>query len=211
MPAEDKTKDWFLSPRAFGMGTLILAGTGLLGIAGGCIMPTKKKERVVEFLQQVFSKSDIGILTDYRGLKTSELNGLRDKLKEAKVDYKVVKNSLAQIAARNAGLENLVGLFEGPLAVAFGYGDPAKTAKVISDFIRISKSTLSIKAGFLGERVLSAAELDTLAKLPSKEVLLSKVIGGMQSPIYGLVNVLAGPIRGLAQVLQGRIQQLEAK
>ena len=174
-------------------------------------MPTKKKENAVEILQQVFSKSDIGILTDYRGLKTSGLNELRDKLKEAKVDYKVVKNSLAQIAARNAGLDHLAGIFEGPLAIAFGYGDPAKTAKALSDYIRISKSTLSIKAGFFRDRILSAAELDTLAKLPSKEVLLSKVIGGMQSPIYGLVNVLAGPMRGLAQVLQGRIQQLEAK
>lgn len=174
-------------------------------------MPTKKKERTVEILQQVLSKSDIGILTDYRGLKTSELNDLRDKLKEAKVDYKVVKNSLVQIAAKNAGLDHLAGMFEGPLAVAFGYGDPARTAKVISDYIRISKSTLSIKAGFLRDRVLSAAELETLAKLPSREVLLSKVFSGMKSPMYGLVNVLTGPIRGLAQVLQGRIQQLEAK
>jgi len=174
-------------------------------------MPTKKKEKAVETLQQVFSKSDIGILTDYRGMKTPEFNGLRDKLKEAKVDYKVVKNSLAQIAAKNAGLDHLVGIFEGPIAVAFGYGDPAKTAKVISDYIRTSRSTLSIKAGFFKDRILSAAELDTLAKLPSKEILLSMVMGGMKSPIYGLVNVLAGPMRGLAQVLQGRIQQLEAK
>lgn len=174
-------------------------------------MPTKKKERTVEELQQVFSKSYIGILTDYRGMKTPELNELRDKLRKANVDYKVVKNSLAQIAARNAGLDHIAGMFEGPLAVAYGSGDPVKTAKVLSDYIRVSKSTLSIKAGFLGERVLSAAELDTLAKLPSKEVLISRVIGGIQSPIYGLVNVLAGPMRGLAQVLQGRIQQLEAK
>lgn len=174
-------------------------------------MPTKKKEQAVEILQQVFSKSDIGILTDYRGLKTTELNELRDKLKEAKVEYKVVKNSLAQIAAKNAGLEHLVDMFEGPLAIAFGYGDPAKTAKALSDYISASNSTLSIKAGFFGEQILSAAELNALAKLPSKEILLSKVIGGMQSPIYGLVNVLAGPIRSLAQVVQGRIQQLEAK
>jgi len=174
-------------------------------------MPTKKKEREIEVLQQVFSKSDIGILTDYRGLKTAELNELRHKLKEAKVDYKVVKNSLAQIAAKNAGLDHLEGIFQGPLAVAFGHGDPAKTAKVISDYIRISKSTLIVKAGFFKDRVLSAAELETLAKLPSREVLLSKVMGGMKSPIYGLVNVLVGPLRGLAQVLQGRITQLEAK
>ena len=174
-------------------------------------MPTEKKEKIVESLQQVFSKCDIGVLTDYRGLKTSELNELRRKLREANIDYKVVKNSLAQIAAKNVGLDHLVGTFEGPLAVAFGYGDPTKTAKALSDYIRISKSTLNIKAGFLSDRLLSAAELNTLAKLPSREVLLSKVIGGMKSPIYGLVNVLAGPIRGIMGVLQARIQQLEGQ
>jgi large subunit ribosomal protein L10 len=174
-------------------------------------MPTEKKEKTVQGLQEVFSKCDIGILTDYRGLKTSEINELRSKLKEANIEYKVVKNSLAQIAVKNAGLDYLVDSFEGPLAVAFGYGDPIGAAKALSDYIRISKSTLSIKLGFLQDRILSAAELDTLARLPSREVLLSKVIGGMQSPIYGLVNVLAGPIRGMMGVLQARIQQLEAR
>ena len=174
-------------------------------------MPTEKKEKEVQSLQQVFSGCDIGVLTDYRGLKTSELNELRSKLREADVEYKVIKNSLAQIAAKNAGLEHLINSFEGPLAVAFGHGEPTKTAKVLSDYIRVSKSTLIIKAGFLSDRILSAAELDTLAKLPSREVLLSKVIGGMKSPIYGLVNVLAGPMRGMMGVLQARIQQLEGQ
>ncbi|OGO00841.1 MAG: 50S ribosomal protein L10 [Chloroflexi bacterium RBG_13_51_52] len=174
-------------------------------------MPTKKKEQAVESLQQIFSKCDIGVLTDYRGLKTTEINELRSKLRDANIDYKVVKNSLAQIAAKNAGLDHIIGKFEGPLAVAFGYGEPTKTAKALADYIRVSKSTLSIKAGFLPDMILSAAEVDTLARLPSREVLLSKVIGGMKSPIYGLVNVLAGPIRGMMGVLQARIQQLEGQ
>jgi large subunit ribosomal protein L10 len=174
-------------------------------------MPTKKKEQAVENLKKVFAKCDIGILTDYRGLKTPEINELRGKLREADIEYKVVKNSLAQLAARNAGLEHLEGAFEGPLAVAFGYGEPTKTAKVIADFIRVTKYSLEIKSGFLADRMLSAAEVGTLAKLPSREVLLSQVIGGMKSPIYGLVNVLAGPIRGMMGVLQARIQQLEGQ
>lgn len=174
-------------------------------------MPTEKKEKLVKSLEQVFSKANIGILTDYRGLKTTELNELRRKLREADTEYRVVKNSLAQIAARNAGLEHMGGTFEGPVAVAFGYGDISKTAKTITDYIRISKSTLKIKGGFLGDRALNVKDVDTLARLPSREVLLARVIGGMQSPIYGLVNVLAGPIRGIMGVLQARIQQLEGK
>jgi len=174
-------------------------------------MPTKKKEQTVSDLEETFSRASIGVVTDYRGLKTPELNELRRKLRESNSEYKVVKNSLAQIAAKNAGLEHLADAFKGPVGVAFGYGEATLTAKIIADYIRVSKSTMEVKWGFLEDRVLTAGELNTLARLPSREVLLAKVIGGMQSPIYGLVNVLAGPVRGLAQVLQGRIQQLEGK
>ncbi len=174
-------------------------------------MPTEKKKKAVASLQELFTKTNIGVLTDYRGLKTSEINEFRHKLRDAKIDYKVVKNSLAEIAAKNAGLTHLAGIFKDPMGVAFGYGDPSQTMKVIADYLRVSKITLNIKAGFLSDRILSADELNILAKLPTKEVLLARVIGGMQSPIYGLVNVLAGPMRGLAQVLQGRMHQLEAK
>jgi large subunit ribosomal protein L10 len=172
-------------------------------------MATEKKIKAVEELQEVFSKASIGILTDYRGLKTSELNELRSKLRDANIEYKVVKNSLAQIAAKNAGLAHLEELFQGPVAVLLSSGDVSQAAKVLADYIRTTKSTLGIKGGFLPDTVLSDKDLDALAKLPSREVLIARVIGGMQSPIYGLVNVLAGPIRGIMGVLQARIQQLE--
>jgi large subunit ribosomal protein L10 len=174
-------------------------------------MPTDKKVKVVETLQQVFSKSNIGIVTDYRGIKTPELNELRRKLRDQKIEYKVVKNSLAQIAGMNTGLKHVEGAFKGPVAIAFGSGDITKTAKAVADYIRAAKSALLIKGGFLEDRILTAKEVDVLAKLPSKEILISRVIGGIQAPIYGIVNVLAAPLRGLAQVLQGRIKQLEAK
>jgi large subunit ribosomal protein L10 len=174
-------------------------------------MATEKKVKIVEGLQQTFSKCNVGILTDYRGLKTSELNDLRRKLREANVEYKVVKNSLAQIAAKNAGMEQVIPSLEGPMAVAFGYGDATQAVKALSDYIRTTKSILSIKGGFLSDRVLSVKDVETLARLPSREVLISRVIGGIQSPIYGLVNVLAGPIRGIMGVLQARIQQLEGQ
>jgi len=174
-------------------------------------MATEKKIKAVENLQEVFAKASIGILTDYRGLKTSEVNELRRKLRDANIEYKVVKNSLAQIAAKNAGLNHLEGIFKGPMALVLSTGDVSKTAKILADYVRTTKSALGIKGGFLPDTVLSAKDLDTLAKLPSREVLISRVIGGMQAPIYGLVNVLAGPIRNMMGVLQARIQQLEEK
>ena len=172
-------------------------------------MPTKKKIEMVESLQGMFSKCSVGILTDYRGLSTSELTNLRRRLRDAGIDYRVVKNSLAQFAARQAGMEGLAGAFEGPVAVAIGYGEIQAAAKTLNDYIRTTKSILSIKGGFLEDRVLSAGEVEMLAKLPSREVLISQVMAGMQSPITGLVNVLAGPVRGLMGVLQARIQQME--
>lgn len=172
-------------------------------------MATEKKVKIVESLQETFSRCNVGILTDYRGLTTAELSGLRRKLREAGIEYKVVKNSLAQLAVKKAGMDELADSFTGPVAVAFGYGEIPDAAKVLTDYIRTTKSILSIKGGFLTNRVLSSKEVESLAKLPPREVLISQVLAGMKSPIYGLVNVLAGPIRGIMGVLQARIKQLE--
>ncbi|MBN1176117.1 MAG: 50S ribosomal protein L10 [Dehalococcoidales bacterium] len=174
-------------------------------------MATEKKEKIVESLQDMFSRCNVGILTDYRGLTTGEMNALRRRLREAGIEYRVVKNSLAQFAAKNAGIEELADSFTGPVAVAFGYGEIPEPARVLTEYIRTAKSILSIKGGVFEDRVLDPREVESLAKLPSREILISQVLAGMQSPIYGLVNVLAGPIRGIMGVLQARIQQLEGE
>jgi large subunit ribosomal protein L10 len=174
-------------------------------------MPTEKKVQLVDSLYETFTRCSVGILTDYRGLTTAELTNLRRKLREAGIEYKVVKNSLAQFAARKAGLDELAGTFEGPVAIAIGYDEIPVVAKTLDDYIRTSKSILNIKGGFLEDRILTAKEVESLAKLPSREVLIAQVIAGIQSPITGFVNVLAGPIRGFMGVLQARIQQLEGE
>jgi large subunit ribosomal protein L10 len=172
-------------------------------------MPTEKKVAIVASLQEILSRCTVGVMTDYRGLTTSELNELRRKLREAGIEYHVVKNSLAQLAAKNAGMDELAASFEGPIAVALGYGEAPDVAKMLTDYIRTTKSVMSIKGGFLPDRILTSGDVDTLARLPSREVLLAQVLAGLQSPIYGLVNVLAAPIRGVMNVLQARMKQLE--
>jgi len=174
-------------------------------------MPTQKKVDIVESLQEMFAGCDIGILTDYRGLTTAELTNLRRKLAEADIKYKVVKNSLTQIALRNAGKDELAEMVSGPIAVAFGYGGIPETAKALTEYITATKSMLAVKGGFFGDTVLSPKDITALADLPSKEVLIARVLAGMQSPITGLVNVLAGPIRNIMGVLQARITQLEGQ
>ena len=172
-------------------------------------MAREKKTQIIEDLQALFSKCNAGVLTDYRGLTTAEMTELRRKLRASGIDYKVVKNTLAQFAAKRAGMDELAGSFEGPVAIAFGYGEITQPARVLADYINVSKSELSIKGGFLGDRLLTSADVETLATLPTREVLISQVIGGMQSPVVALIGMLASPIRGVVGALQARIQQLE--
>jgi len=174
-------------------------------------MSREKKAQIIDSLQEVFSKCNIGILTDYRGLSASEINALRRSLRESGIGYKVVKNTLARFAAERAGKDELVSLFEGPVAIAFGYGEITEPARALTDYIRNSKASLSIKGGFLGDRVLTLEEVETLSTLPSREVLLARILGGMQIPIVALVNYLTIPIKGIIGTLQARIQQLEGE
>ncbi len=173
-------------------------------------MSREEKARIIDRLQDTFSKCSIGILTDYRGLTTPEITVLRRKLMESSIEYKVVKNTLAKFAGERAGKSDLASLFEGPIAIAFGYGDITEPAKILSDYIRTSQA-ISIKGGFLGDKLLTPEDVATLSILPSREILLAKVLGSMQSPITTLVSCLATPIRGIIGVLQARIQQLEGE
>jgi len=172
-------------------------------------MPREEKVRLVDELSQLLAECSIGILTDYRGLTTAEINELRRSLRNSAIKYRVVKNTLARFAAEKAGKKELVGYLEGPVAIAFGYGDIVAPAKIIADYVRTGKTTLAIKGGFTGDKVFTPADIESLAALPSREVLLGKILAGIQSPVYRLVNCLANPMRGLVGVLQARAQQLE--
>jgi large subunit ribosomal protein L10 len=172
-------------------------------------MPTEKKKQIIDSLEQSFAKSDSGILIDYRGTKTSEVVALRRKLREIGTELHVVKNTLARIAAGNAGKDQITAGFDGPMAIVFVKGDISRSAKVLTDHIAATKLAVNIKGGFLGNKALTPGEVSQIASLPSREVLIAKMMGGIQGPLYGLLNQINAPLRGLANVLQGRIQQLE--
>ena len=171
----------------------------------------QKKAQIIERLTDDITRCAIGVLTDYRGLSTPEITTLRRRLQEVGAQYKVVKNTLARFAAERAGRGDLVHLFEGPVAIAFGYDSLTEPAKVIADYIRASRVEVGIKGGFIAGRVLTPQEVMSLATLPSREVLLGKVVSGMKSPLWALAIYLAAPLRGLVGVLQARIQQLEGE
>jgi large subunit ribosomal protein L10 len=172
-------------------------------------MKKEEKAQNIDMLHQEFTKASIGILTDYRGLKTPEVNGLRRKLQESGGDYKVVKNTLAVKALEKLNHPEMKTIFIGPIAVAIGRGEVQDTAKVFTDYVRTSKISLTVKGGFMGEKLLTSSDITALATLPPKSVLVAQIIGGMKSPLYSFVGVLAAPMRNLQGVLQARIKQLE--
>ena len=174
-------------------------------------MSREKKTQIIERLQEAFSKSSITILTDYRGLTTPEITGLRRKLQESGSEYTVVKNTMARFAAEKAGKEEIVSSFIGPIAIAFGYGEITAPARVLADYNRDSTVSLSINGGFLYDRLLTSEEVITLSTLPSREILLAKLFGQIKSPITILLGNLTTPIRGIIRVLQARTKQLEGE
>jgi large subunit ribosomal protein L10 len=174
-------------------------------------MIREQKARAIDELQEAMTRCSSAILTDYQGINTTELTGLRRRLREKNIEYRVVKNTMARFAAERASKDFLVGSLEGPVAIAFGYGDVAEPARALSDYIRSSDSRISIKGGFLGDRLLTAEDVATLVSLPSWEILIARVLAGMQAPITNLVTCLTSPLRDLSGVLQARIKQLEGE
>ena len=171
-------------------------------------MPTSRKAKLIEDLAEKLEKSKLAVVTDYRGLTVAQIGDLRKQLRPLDVEYEVSKNTLVAKAAQKVGIQVLDKPMEGPTAIAFCYGDIVAPTKVLGDFARTSK-IMTIKSGLLGGKLISPAEVATISTLPSKEVLVAKLLGSIQSPLVGLVSVLNGPVRGLAYVLQARVKQLE--
>ncbi|HET9731171.1 MAG TPA: 50S ribosomal protein L10 [Acidimicrobiales bacterium] len=163
--------------------------------------PRPEKVAVVEEVRARFDSASGAILTEYRGLKVGELAQLRRSLREAGGDYKIYKNTLVRFAARDLGLEDLVGMLEGPTAIAFVERDAAAVAKALRDFSRTNPA-LVIKGGLLGSSVIGPEGTTALADLPSREVLLARLAGGLAAPLQQLAGLLAALPRNFAYGLK---------
>ncbi len=168
-----------------------------------------EKEAVVSEVREKLDKAKSVVLTDYRGLNVAEVTLLRKKLREAKVEYRVIKNTMTRFAAKDLGLEAMDPYLEGPTALAFSYEDPAAAPKILTEFAKTSKK-LTIKGGMIEGKVIDEIGVQTLADLPPREVLLSMVLAGIQTPIVNWVSVLNAPIRGFIYALDGVRKQKEA-
>jgi len=161
----------------------------------------EEKKQLVSDLVDKFKNAASGVLVDYQGINVEQDTKMRTELREAGVDYFVFKNTLARLAVKECGFDDLLPVLEKMTAIAICENDPVAPAKILTSYAD-KIPTFNIKAGFVEGSVIDVQGVTRLATLPSKEELVAKVLGSLQSPIYGLVNVLNGNLRGLACVLQ---------
>jgi len=167
------------------------------------------KKRIAQDLKERFDKSKVIIVTDYKGLNVTSINALRRKLREADVEYKVVKNSLLIRAAADTDVAQLNEYFKGPSAIAISYDDPVAPAKVLTEFAKESKA-LEIKAGVMGDQMLDMSAIKALSDLPSREVLLGQVLSAMNGVPTAFVRALNDNIARFLNVLTAIKDQKEA-
>jgi|SaaInl7_200m_RNA_FD_contig_61_1173816_length_2977_multi_5_in_0_out_0_4 large subunit ribosomal protein L10 len=174
-------------------------------------MPTAEKNTTVSDLSQKMSQADAIFLADFSGIDVASVTELRRSLRAAGVEYQVVKNRLAKLAANDAGLESLGTYLEGPTAMAFVQDDPVAPAKILQKFID-GGGKLTIKSGFVDGQILTPEAVGQLATLPSRDELIAKVLGSVQAPLYGFSAVLSGLLRGVVVALSAvRDQKTDAE
>ena len=172
-------------------------------------MKREEKARIIEELTEKLKGNSV-VLVDYQGINVAQSTQLRERSREAGIEFMVAKNTLAQLAADRAGAEGISELLVGPTAMAFSE-DPVAGAKLMAEFSN-EVEPFELKGGLLeGGRVVDAAGVAALARLPGREQLIAQVVGGIQSPLAGLVNVLNGTIRNLAVALNQVAEQKRAQ
>ena len=171
-------------------------------------MPTQKKIDQVEDLKRRIGRATIAVSADYRGLRVREMDQMRKRLRAASIEVKVIKNSLLRLAADQTGTPALMQIVEGPTALVIAYDDPIEAAKAITEYAQSAPPTFSLRGAFLDGRVVSAADLRELVRLPPRPVMLAQLAGQIQAPLATLSGLLESPLRELTSLLQSALSEL---
>jgi large subunit ribosomal protein L10 len=165
-------------------------------------MKKSAKQALKTDLAGRFQKANAAIVAEYRGLKVSELTDLRVKLREAKAEFKIIKNRIAKVSIKEDApdCEPLSKSLKGPIGIVFCYGDAAQAAKSLLDFGK-DKEIFKVTFGVMDGKGVSVADLKAIASLPSREVLLGQIVGSLVAPHRGILGVLTGVPRQLVQVI----------
>jgi large subunit ribosomal protein L10 len=180
---------------------------------------TKKEDKVDKKAQKAATVADLtarlkasstAVLADYRGMTVGQMRDLRTKLRGGGIEMVVVKNTLARRAAKAAGYEPLGAELVGPIAMLFAVDDVSAPARILNDYIKANRKMV-IKAGLLEGQIIKADAVTELADLPSREILLSRLLGAMQAPLGNLASVLQAPITKFARTLDAVRSQKESQ
>lgn len=164
-------------------------------------MKKKEKEVLVTKLHEQFKRAKVSILSDYSGMKVEEIRKVKAALRKSQGQFNVVKNRLAVRAAKGTSLEKVSTYFKGPVALTLGFGDAVLTVKALSGAMK-DQEKLKMKAGVIEDRVVDLNGFRTVAKLPSREVMLGQLVARMKSPLHGFAGALGGILSGFVGVLQ---------
>ena len=163
-------------------------------------MPRPDKVKAVEELKGKFTEAKSVLLTDFTGLNVEEISELRNKLRESSVEYRIVKNTLTKLSVEELGMKEIADFFEGPTAIAFGMDDPVASAKIISEFAKKSNKP-QVKAYYLDGQLFQGEQINQLAKLPDKKVLLAQLVGTISAPVSSFVFLLQNLLQQTVYVL----------
>lgn len=163
-------------------------------------MPTPQKEEIVTKVADQLKQAKSVFLTDFTGLNVADISELRRIFRESKVEYRVVKNTLARLSVRKAGLDVILPYLEGPTAFALGMDDPVAPAKVIKEFVR-GRETPKVKACIVEGQLFEGERVDEIANLPSRHQLLANLASGLNAPLLNLVSTLQAGVQNLLYAL----------
>ena len=172
-------------------------------------MPTERKISQVAAIEEKLGRSTIAVTTEFRGVTVDDMAQLRAKLRAAEIEYLVVKNNLASIAADRAGRPGLRDVLRGPTGIAFGYGEIVDPPRVLHEHIRGAQLPVTITGAVTATDVFTGDQVRELAMVPPKPVLLARLLGGLNAPLHGLAYALTYHLSGLARVLDAMREKME--
>jgi large subunit ribosomal protein L10 len=175
-------------------------------------MPTAEKAEKIDELTDKLGRATVTILVQTQGLNVKDMTDLRNKMRAAKVEFKIAKNTLLRIATERNNMTELdKSIFKGQTAVALGYDDEIAAAKAVADYVRTSKIAV-LKSGILGGRALTAEQVENLARMPGgKNYAKAQVVGVIQGPLATTYSLLTAPLRDFCYVIQARAEQLNGE
>jgi large subunit ribosomal protein L10 len=187
---------------------LRLRSRGFIDVQGDA-MARPEKVQAVQDIREGLEAAEAVFLTEYRGLTVQAVQDLRKAVRDSGAEYKVVKMTLARLAAADAGIEGLEEYLSGPTAIAFAKSDPVSTAKALKDFSR-DHEVFVLKAGYLSGNILTPEEVSTLAEIEPREVLLARIAGGAKAPLFKAAGMFASFTRDAASMFSQLLDKKES-